>query len=98
MKHGNDGALLDTLLSATVESSDNPRPLTDQEIRDNLLAILVNGHQTVAVSVAMTLYALARRPDEARAVREEIDRAFLASGGQPTAPAISRLEYLGAVI
>jgi cytochrome P450 len=80
--------LLDCLLAATSNSSDTP--LTDQEVRDNLLAILINGHQTVAICVALTLYLLARHPAAAEKAREEID----ARG----ADAVSELSVLDAVI
>jgi cytochrome P450 len=81
--------LIDSLLAATSASGDTAT-LTDREVRDNLLAILANGHQTVAICVALTLYLLARHPDALRKAREEID-AFGAGK-------ISELSYLDAVI
>jgi cytochrome P450 len=80
--------LLDCLLAAS--STSNHIPLTDREVRDNLLAVLINGHQTVAICVALTLYLLAGHPAAFQKAREEID----AIG----ADTVSELSYLDAVI
>jgi cytochrome P450 len=86
--------LLDSLLAA----SHNSAPLTDREVRDNILAIIVNGHQTVAVAIAMTLDLLARNSERLTAALSEIDRALASSGGSVTESAIRSLKYLDAAI
>jgi hypothetical protein len=57
--------LLDALRAATSASGDTV-PLTEREVRDNLLAILINGHQTVAICVALTLCLLPKHPSAMR--------------------------------
>jgi cytochrome P450 len=73
--------LMDCLLSATSGSGDN-KPLTCREMRDNLLAILANGHQTVAICLALTLYLLARNPNALEKARAEVDEYGLESVSQ----------------
>jgi cytochrome P450 len=87
--------LLDSLLAAA--SHDNA-PLTDREVRDNLLAIIVNGYQTVAVAIAMTLDLLARNRDRSAVAVSEIDRALVSLGGKISVSAIRSLKYLDAAI
>jgi cytochrome P450 len=81
--------LMDCLLAATGPSGDSA-PLTDREVRDNLLAILANGHQTVAISLALTLYLLARHPRALERARAEVDEFGPES--------VSQLRYLESVI
>ena len=88
--------LLDSLLEAT-----NPEyaalPLTDREVRDNLLAIIVNGHQTVAIGASLSLYLLARHPDKLALARAEVDRVLGPEENFPQS-AISQLVYLDCAI
>ena len=54
--------------------------LSDKEIRDNLITLLLAGHETTATSLAWTFHELARRPDvqaRARQAAEEGDGAYL---------------------
>ena len=88
---GRSGArdLMDCLLGATSSSGDSA-PLTDREVRDNLLAILANGHQTVAICLALTLYLLARHPRVLAKARAEVDEFGSES--------VSQLRYLEAAL
>jgi cytochrome P450 len=56
------------LLSDMLE---DPRSLSDSEIRDQLLTLLIAGYETTALSMFWTLYHLARNPDAQRWVRAE---------------------------
>lgn len=58
-------------------------PLTDQEVRDNLLAIIVNGHETVATSVSLALYLLARCPERLACAQSEVDQVKVLPPHQP---------------
>jgi cytochrome P450 len=80
---------MESLLAATCPSGDSA-PLTDREVRDDLLAILANGHQTVAICLALTLYLLARHPRVLEKVRAEVDEFGPES--------VSQLRYLESVI
>lgn len=46
-----------------VGSDTGEAPLTDTELRDQLVTILLAGHETTAAALSWTLYELARHPD-----------------------------------
>jgi cytochrome P450 len=63
--------ILSLLLAARDEDGE---PLTDAELRDELMTLLVAGHETTATALAWTLERLVRHPDvleRARAEQEE---------------------------
>ncbi|WP_346109589.1 cytochrome P450 [Nonomuraea maheshkhaliensis] len=63
----------------------------DVELRDQVLTIVMAGHETTAKSLTWTLYLLDRHPEAAAAVRAEIDEVL--DGRAPTAadlPALRR--------
>src|SRR5579859_4188893 len=64
--------VLSLLLDAAEE--DGTR-LTDQQVRDEVMTLLFAGHDTTASTVAFMLFELARRPDIAAGLREELNRA-----------------------
>lgn len=63
---GND--LLGLLLSA----SDGGVPLTDEEVRDQVLIFVLSGHETTGATLTFTLDLLARHPEHLRRVQEEV--------------------------
>ncbi|GAA5141375.1 cytochrome P450 [Nocardioides marinquilinus] len=70
--------VLSRLLRAGVDDGDEP--LTDVELRDQLVTLLLAGHETTATALAWALHELGRHPDlHARTVRaaEEGDDAWL---------------------
>jgi cytochrome P450 len=90
--------VLDLLLHATDLVEDDVKPLTDKEVRDNLLAIIVNGHETVATSVSLSLYLLARHPDKLAVAQAEVDRVMERGKGQLTKAGFLELHYLDSVV
>jgi cytochrome P450 len=48
-------------------------PMDDHEIRDQLLTLLVAGHETTATALAWTLDLLAHHPEALRRLTEEVD-------------------------
>ena len=62
--------LLDMLLAA--ESADGS-PMPDRKIRDNLMAMIVAGHETTTGELAWALQLLAHNPDVQDRLIEEID-------------------------
>jgi cytochrome P450 len=63
---GNRSDVLSRLLQ--VEDDESDHALTDEELRDQLVTLLLAGHETTATALAWTLYELGRDPDqEARA-------------------------------
>ena len=90
--------VLDLFLQATNFVADDVPPLTDGEVRDNLLAIIVNGHETVATSVSLALYLLARDPEKLGHAQAEVDRLMEGDNGQLTKAGVSGLHYLEGVV
>ena len=70
--------VLSRLLQVGGETGD--APLTDAELRDQLVTLLLAGHETTAAALAWTLYELANHPDlqdEAYAAARENDDKYL---------------------
>ncbi|MER7772888.1 cytochrome P450 [Kitasatospora sp. NPDC096140] len=67
------GDLLDTMMSGD-------HLVSDEDLRDQVLTIVMAGHETTAKSLTWTLYLLDRHPEELAKVREEVDRVL---GGRP---------------
>lgn len=90
--------VLNLLLRETNTSDGDFKPLTNQEIRDNLLAIIVNGHETVATSVSLSLYFLAQHPEILARAQEEVDRVMEQQGLKLTEAGVEKLDYLNCII
>lgn len=88
--------LLDLLLQAAHSDESGTQALTDQEIRDNVLAIVINGHETVAIGMALVLYLLAAHPEVLAQVQQEIDQVMQEEGLTPAG--VLRLQTLKAAI
>jgi cytochrome P450 len=71
-------------------------PMTDEEVRDELLTMLAAGHETTATSLAWAFERILALPDVAAKVHSEL-RA-VTGGGRVTPEMLPRLEYLDAVI
>jgi cytochrome P450 len=70
-----DLAERDDVLSRLLRTADDTEaPLTDAELRDQLITLLLAGHETTATSLAWTLHELARRPAESRKAQQAADR------------------------
>ncbi len=68
--------------------------MSDGNIRDELRTLLTAGHETTAVSLAWTLYALHRHPELLARARAEVDALDEDAGPQE----LARLPFVGAVI
>jgi cytochrome P450 len=62
--------ILSLLLQARDEDG---RPMTDRELRDELVTLLLAGHETTATSVAWAIERLVRHPDKLGRLVAEID-------------------------
>lgn len=86
--------LLDLWLQATVDEA--LPPLSDQEVRDNLLAIILNGHESAATCLALTLALLAQHPQVMAQAQTEVDQCL---GSAPlSAERLQELPYLESVL
>ena len=89
----NNGDLLAMLMEAR---DDDGKPMTDQQLRDETVTLLLAGHETTAIALSWTWYLLAQHPEvEAKLVAEL--RAVLA-GRPPTIEDLPRLVYTEKVI
>lgn len=87
----------DDLLTALLEAKDdNGDPIGEQEIHDQVVAILTPGSETVASTVMSLLHVLAAHPEHADRVHAEV-RAV--TGGRPVAfQDVHRLPYTSRVV
>lgn len=81
--------ILSLLLAARDEAG---QPLTDKELRDELVTLLIAGHETTATALSWAIERILRTPR----VREKLQRELDASDGSPEA--LAALPYLDAVI
>ncbi|GAP47261.1 cytochrome P450 [Streptomyces azureus] len=73
----------DDLLTALLEATDeNGDPIGEQEIHDQVVAILTPGSETVASTIMWLLHMLAEHPEHADRVRDEVEAV---TGGRPVA-------------
>ena len=67
------------------------KPMGDGAIRDELVTVLMSGHETTAVAMAWAIYELGRHPATLARLREELD------GLEPDPDVIVKQPYLSAV-
>jgi cytochrome P450 len=86
------------LLSLLLESRDEATgvPLAARELREQVLTLVMAGHETVGVTLSWTWYLLSLHPDVAHLLREELSAVL--GGRPPTADDLPRLEYTAMVI
>lgn len=75
------GDLLSMLMLARDE--DTGEGMDDKQLRDEVMTLLLAGHETTAVALSWALYLLARHPDIARRLEAEVDAVL--AGGRPVA-------------
>ncbi len=89
---GDRGDVLSMLL---VAKDDDGSGLSDRQIRDEVMTLLLAGHETTANLLTWTFYGLGAHPDVRARLEAEVD----ALGGQPpTADDLPRLPYTLAVL
>ena len=86
-------------LLVTARDEDGQR-MSDEEIRDELVTMLLAGHETTATSLAWVIHRLLQNPDVLETARAEAT-SVIGDGEdtpRPTAEQIAQLDYLDAVI
>jgi cytochrome P450 len=86
----------DVLSMLTAARYDDGQPMTDEELRDEMVTLLVAGHETTATALAWTLHHVLGNPPVEETLRAELARV---TGGGPVRPEhVLRLEYLDATV
>jgi cytochrome P450 len=88
------GDLLSMLL-ATVDSEDGTGGMTDEQVRDECVTVMLAGHETTANALSFALWELARNPDVQERLYQE-SHATLA-GRTPDAEDYAKLPYAAQV-
>jgi cytochrome P450 len=90
-----NGDLLSMLLLAVDEEGDGGR-LTDEQAHAQSMTLLLAGHDTTAAGLIWLFYCLARQPQTAARVHQELDAVL--GGRDPTANDLPRLSYTERVV
>ncbi|WP_231184377.1 cytochrome P450 [Haladaptatus sp. DYF46] len=85
--------VISTLLSATDEHGNH---MSDEQIRDEVVTLLLAGHETTALSLTLTMYALAQYPEVEEKLVAELDEVL--DGETPTMDDLSDLTYTERVV
>lgn len=88
------GASNNDILSMLLDPEDPEYAMTDKEIRDECLTLLVAGHETSANALTWTWFLLSENPQIRRQLCEEVDR--VTGNGESAAANFMRLNYVEA--
>jgi len=89
----NDGtmdakSLLDVMLYST---DDNGKTMSDQQVRDEVITILIAGHETVASALTWACYLIASNPQVESQLQQEINQVL--QGRSPTVEELPNLDF-----
>jgi cytochrome P450 len=87
------GDLLSMLLAAR---DDEGRPMSDRQLRDELITLFLAGHETTAIALSWTLFLLAKNP--AAAAKAEAEIQDVVGDRLPGAADLPRLRWTEAVV
>ncbi len=90
---GRGGDAISMLLEASAAEA---HPLTEREIRDEVMTLFMAGHETTAVALAWSLHLLAESPEAAAAL--EVEVAEVLGDRLPMVVDLPRLRYTEAVV
>ena len=89
----NGGDLLSMLMDA---KDDNGTGMTDLQLRDEIMTMVLAGHETTANAMAWTFYLLSKHPEAARRVDAEVAKVL--DGRAPRFEDLGKLTYTQWVI
>jgi len=91
------GGLGEDLLSDFLRAQDTDGgSMTDRQLRDEVMTILLAGHETTALALSWTWFLLATHPEAQAKLHHEVDRVL--AGRLPTAAEISELPFTNRVV
>lgn len=85
--------LLQMLMDAT--DADTGEKMNDKQLRDEVMTLLLAGHETTAQALSWTWYLLSKHPAVERQLRKEIDSL---GGKPPTVADLPNLKYTDMVV
>ncbi|GAB4847793.1 hypothetical protein Ancab_026856 [Ancistrocladus abbreviatus] len=85
-----DGSLLRFLVDMRGADVD------DRQLRDDLMTMLIAGHETTAAVLTWAVYLLARNPSKMRKAQAEIDRVL--GQGRTTFESLKKLHYIRLIV
>ncbi len=88
------GDLLSMLLAA-VDTEENSGGMSDQQVRDECLTVMLAGHETTANALSFALWELAKNPDVQEKLSDEARNTF--GNRLPAAEDYASLPYAGRV-
>ena len=77
------------------ERDERGAALNDDDLRNEIVTLVLAGHETTAAALTWTWYLLAQHPDAARKLRAELDAVL--GDRDPTLDDVARLPYTAAV-
>lgn len=83
---GDTGDVLSTLLAAR---DDDGTAMSDRQVRDEVMTLLLAGHETTAMGLSWTFWLLSRNPQQTASLQQELDATL--AGRPPTFDDLSRL-------
>jgi len=84
------GDLLSMLILARDVDGDGNQ-MTDEQLRDEAMTLLLAGHETTANAMAWTCYLLSQNPEAAERLHAEVDTVL--AGRAPTSDDVAQLPY-----
>ena len=69
---------------------------TAEQVRDQIVTLLITGYETTAAGLVWTMYLLAKHPDVAARIRADVDRVI--GRRVPVADDIKKISYLSMVV
>jgi cytochrome P450 len=92
-----DGRDRGDLLSALIRARDEAgQPMSDEQLRDEIITLLLAGHETTALTLSWTFYLLGLHPEADAKLADELGRVL--GGRAPTVADIPALKFTEHVI
>lgn len=95
-RRGTSGARDDVLSMLLQARDEQGGPMTDAELHDEMLTLVIAGHETSATTLAWTVHHLLSNPDAMEKVRAELEAVV--GAGPVSLDHVPRLEWLDAAI
>ena len=96
-KHpGEKNDLLEMMMDAQLDEMDStvghPQRMTDKQLRDEIVTLLLAGHESTSINLCWTLYLLSQHPEVEARLRSEVKKVL--GDRPPTLDSLPQLEYI----